>query len=294
MRTAAAAAEGKTRTLATHLDSVLTATLASGGKTKTTGRKSASGGGGGGAGAGAKGERKKPQRLTDLKCNHVPDDVPMTFDTERISTSRSAEISAELDALVKKDRDTIVVRGRECTEKRRTGYFTADPSHVYSYSGKAPMKSSGWPAVVAELAEWAARVVNADTSFVYTDPVTGEPRPVRPKDFYALVNVYETGDDSVGWHNDKDALPRPASSTGGGGVARPSRPICSLSFGAERDFVVRRKGDGVQRAWVRPKDGSLLYMRPGMQETWEHELRAAGARTRATVGRRVNLTLRLF
>lgn len=92
----------------------------------------------------------------------------------------------------------------------------------------------------------------------------------------ALVNRYRTGGDTVGWHSDDEIGLGP----------RPT--IASLSFGAERDFVLRHN-DGLHQATIPLAAGSLLVMSGNTQRNWKHSLPR-----RAKAGERINVTFRLM
>ncbi|PAN24382.1 hypothetical protein PAHAL_4G212600 [Panicum hallii] len=111
-----------------------------------------------------------------------------------------------------------------------------------------------------------------------------------------LLNRYQTGSDYVSWHADDEAL------------YGPTPEIASVSFGCERDFVLRKKptksqaasGSGeAARKWRKVaapqqqhsfllKHGSLLVMRGHTQRDWQHSVpkRAKASSTR------INLTFR--
>lgn len=77
-----------------------------------------------------------------------------------------------------------------------------------------------------------------------------------------FVNLYRSGDDSIGWHRDDEPVLGPAAEV----------EIASLSLGAPRRFVLRKRLDGRRFARVewRLGGGDLLYMRAGCQVGWEH------------------------
>ena len=93
-----------------------------------------------------------------------------------------------------------------------------------------------------------------------------------------LCNLYRNGQDSMGWHSDDEAEL---------GVAPR---ILSLSLGAPRDFALRPRGSTRQHTVVNLPDGSLLDMRPGLQESWQHALPKRAGITDA----RINLTFRFI
>lgn len=90
-----------------------------------------------------------------------------------------------------------------------------------------------------------------------------------------LCNYYRTGEDHMGWHSDDE------KSLGHNPL------IASLSFGAERDFVLRNRQHN-EKLTVNLQSGSLLIMSAGCQHTWQHAL---PKRKKIHTGR-INLTFR--
>jgi alpha-ketoglutarate-dependent dioxygenase alkB family protein 2 len=128
-----------------------------------------------------------------------------------------------------------------------------------------------------------------------------------------LINRYADGDSSVAWHSDNEKL---------FGIA-PT--IASLSLGAAREFLVRKKGKaarganessenrrskkrsaadvmglgaeaavgdqqegGVSKYSFHLRNGDVLVMRGNMQRDWEHSI----PRRKAVKGTRLSLTFR--
>ncbi|KAF1699334.1 alpha-ketoglutarate-dependent dioxygenase AlkB [Pseudoxanthomonas jiangsuensis] len=91
-----------------------------------------------------------------------------------------------------------------------------------------------------------------------------------------LANRYRSGADAMGWHSDDEPElgPRPL--------------IASLSLGATRRFLLRRRDDPGQRLALDLEPGSLLLMGGDTQRHWKHAL----PRTARPVGERINLTFR--
>lgn len=102
-----------------------------------------------------------------------------------------------------------------------------------------------------------------------------------------LINRYRSGEDSLGWHADDEA------------VYGKNPQIASVSFGEERAFQLRqippkkvaggtRSGDEVEKAEVALTHGSLLFMGGPIQHKWQHCL----PKRKKVVGERINLTFR--
>ena len=92
-----------------------------------------------------------------------------------------------------------------------------------------------------------------------------------------LLNYYRDGNDSVAWHSDKESI-------------MGSQPvIASVSFGEIRSFDIRNKSDHSEKYSVRLEHGSLLLMKSGLQEQWEHSI----AKSVKPMKAGINLTFRL-
>ena len=89
-----------------------------------------------------------------------------------------------------------------------------------------------------------------------------------------LLNLYENGDQGLGWHSDDEEMGKNAN-------------IASVSFGAERRFDLRHKGSKETVHQVLDH-GSLLIMKGATQTFWKHQLPKA----RKVREPRVNLTFR--
>ena len=77
---------------------------------------------------------------------------------------------------------------------------------------------------------------------------------------YALVHIYQTGEDTLGYHNDKEALNPPTS-------------VFSISLGATRLFRLRSITE--TRGWAAQYEmtsGSALHMLPGCQAHYKHSV----------------------
>ena len=91
----------------------------------------------------------------------------------------------------------------------------------------------------------------------------------------ALLNLYRTGLDAMGWHSDDEA------------VNGPNPVIASISLGAERRFDFRHKQSREMISAVLPH-GSLLVMSGACQTFWLHRI----AKTKRQTEPRINVTFR--
>lgn len=93
-----------------------------------------------------------------------------------------------------------------------------------------------------------------------------------------LVNLYQDGTHSMGWHADDE--PELGSEVS----------IASLSVGAERELRFRHRHNNGRRLAISLEHGSLLMMYPPIQEYWLHEL----PKRRSITEPRINFSFRLL
>ncbi len=93
---------------------------------------------------------------------------------------------------------------------------------------------------------------------------------------YVLLNRYRDGNDSVAWHNDREA-------------ARMLRPtIASLTLGATRSFDLRPKAEPRRVISIEVDHGDLIVMRGDTQINYDHRVR----KDPRVTSERINLTFR--
>jgi len=149
----------------------------------------------------------------------------------------------------------ISLYGRRHAEPR-LGLWYADAGVHYRYSGRE-CRAAAWPQPLLSLRELLQEQLQ--------QPFNG-----------VLGNLYRDGDDAMGWHSDDER------SLG----ARPL--IASVSLGAGRDFLLRRKHDHSRKLKLHLQHGSLLLMAGTTQRYWQHAL----PRRKKVSQARVNLTFR--
>lgn len=145
--------------------------------------------------------------------------------------------------------------GRE-VDSPRLSCWIGDPGAAYTYSG-ARFEPAPWPAVLLGLRARLSADAGVDFNSV-------------------LANLYRDGRDRMGWHRDDEREL---------GV-RPT--IASLSLGAPRRFVLKRRGDPAGKLALVLPHGSLLLMAGDTQANYRHALPA----TTRPLGARINLTFR--
>ncbi|KAL6909642.1 hypothetical protein ACP4OV_001301 [Aristida adscensionis] len=234
-------------------------------------------GSGAAAGEGGEVEARRPMRprreVTDLGAGsevvHVPRFVPRETAWDWFDY---------LDRTIPWDRPKICVFGRSSVQPRDTCYVADVGLTDLKYSGHQP-----------DAHTWDEFPVLKDILKAVHEALPGS-------HFNSLLlNRYKTGSDYVSWHADDEPL------------YGPTPEIASVTFGCERDFVLRKKptkskaasGSGeaaTKRLKVAPqqqhsyllKHGSLLVMRGYTQRDWHHSV---PKRAKAS-SPRINLTFR--
>lgn len=157
----------------------------------------------------------------------------------------------------------IRVFGRRVATPRLSAWY-GDPGARYGYSGVA-LEPLPWLPAISELKSLAESQGHGDHGSSTYNSV--------------LLNLYRDGSDSMGWHSDDEP-------------ELGDRPVIgSLSLGAERRFLLKRRGRAdVDRVELTLSHGSLLIMYGDTQRNWKHSLpKSSGVREP-----RINLTFRLI
>jgi alkylated DNA repair dioxygenase AlkB len=130
---------------------------------------------------------------------------------------------------------------------------------------------------------WDSEVLEPRMVAVYAGPLPPslEELRVSVSDRYGvcfdscLVNLYRDGSDAVAWHGDtvRKTLTDPL--------------VVTVSLGAARRFLVRRRGGGPVLKEYAPGHGDLMVMGGAMQHDYEHTVprqkNASGARMSVTM-----------
>jgi alkylated DNA repair dioxygenase AlkB len=193
--------------------------------------------------------------LYSNKGQHRGPVPPVTWLTGFLSASEQAQLLDETKSYPF-TRPEIEVYGKTHPIPRQQVWF-ADEECSYRYASLL-ITPVPWPSMLAQLRERLLLELGINSNGV-------------------LVNYYENGQDTVGWHSDDEAE-----------ICKHSA-IASISLGATRDFMIRHKRS--QETFTLPlASGDLLIMQPGMQQTWQHALPRRAKVTQF----RVNLTFRML
>lgn len=144
--------------------------------------------------------------------------------------------------------------GRRVMQPREIAYMADNGLH-YTYS-KTQLNPVPFPKEVMSIKQEAERLAGSAFNC-------------------CLLNQYRDGKDNLGWHSDNEAL-----------FGR-NPTIASVSFGAKRDFVLRRNADHSEKWKCSLGGGDVLIMKGKTQSEWMHSIPK-----RSSCGPRINLTFR--
>ncbi|MDX5516393.1 MULTISPECIES: alpha-ketoglutarate-dependent dioxygenase AlkB family protein [Stenotrophomonas] len=145
--------------------------------------------------------------------------------------------------------------GRQ-VDSPRLSCWMGDPAARYRYSGTEFVPQPWHPALLPLRDQLAAFCGHAFNS--------------------VLLNRYRDGDDGMGWHSDNEP------------ELGPAPVIASLSLGAGRRFLLRRRDDHAKKAEVLLDHGDLLVMGGQTQRHYQHSL----PKSARPLAERLNLTFR--
>jgi len=198
-----------------------------------------------------------PETDLDLRAaggNLVQRDGEVYFISDFLVPREASRFSAVLQQELAWQQETIVIAGKRMLVPRLVCWY-GDTGAVYRYSG-VEHHPLPWTASLEDLKECLQRCVGCEFNSV-------------------LGNYYRSGDDSMGWHADKER------------ELGTNPTIASLSFGAERRFLLRHNKTR-ETVQLNLMSGSLLVMGGRLQHHWRHCV----PKSRAGSGARINLTFR--
>jgi alkylated DNA repair dioxygenase AlkB len=184
-------------------------------------------------------------------------DAEVLLDPHFLPPSAAADLFKELLTTIPWRQEPIKLFGKEVMQPRLTAWH-GDPNAHYRYSGLS-LEPLPWTPALQHLRKEVSTATGADFNSV-------------------LLNLYRTGQDSMGWHADNEP------------ELGPEPIIASVSLGATRRFRLRPGVGTFPHAPVGLDlpPGSLLLMRGPTQQRWQHAL----PKTSRPVEARMNLTFR--
>jgi len=209
----------------------------------------------------------------------LPDGAALLIDSFVEQGSANAYLERLL-ADVPWQQHEIQIFGRRVATPRLSAWY-GDPGARYGYSG-LQLEPLAW---LPEIAELKAQVESRSVEFLPISAFTNdeESRSNRACDLTsirynsALLNLYRSGSDSMGWHSDDEP------------ELGDQPVIASLSFGASRRFRLKhRSRSDLDPVALTLCHGSLLVMYGDTQKNWKHSV----PKSSGVCEPRINLTFR--
>ena len=191
----------------------------------------------------------------DAPTYDVPD-ADLALHEAFFTADKSDELFASLQTDIPWKQEPIVLFGKEMMQPRLTAWV-GDEGVSYTYSGITMTPHPWTPELLL---------------------IKNQIETISPVQFNSvLLNYYRDGQDSMGWHQDKEP------------ELGPNPVIGSVSFGATRPFQLQHKRrKDVPRLDIPLSHGSFLLMQGATQHHWRHRI----PKTQKPLGPRINLTFR--
>ncbi len=168
-----------------------------------------------------------------------------------------AQANAYFEALIntiKWKNDEAFIMGKHINTKRKVAWY-GDDEYAYTYS-RSTKYALPWTKELLEL----RNIAEEHTGSTYNS---------------CLLNLYHNGNEGMAYHSDDEK------------ALGKSTSIASMSFGAERKFLLKHKVSK-ETIGMFLENGSLLEMKDTTQTNWLHRLPP----TKKIITARVNLTFR--
>jgi alkylated DNA repair dioxygenase AlkB len=190
----------------------------------------------------------------DKTKNLLPKDGVVNYYGKLFTKEQSDLYLTILHKTIDWQNDEIILFGKKITTKRKTAWY-GDQSYKYTYSNTTK-SALPW---TKELAQLKLKIEN-ETGETFNS---------------CLLNLYHNGEEGMSWHCDNEK------------ELKKNGAIASVSFGAERRFILKHKTDNCKTEVIL-EHGSLLVMKETTQTHWLHKLPPA----KKIMTPRINLTFR--
>ncbi|RPD46165.1 alpha-ketoglutarate-dependent dioxygenase AlkB [Hymenobacter sediminis] len=183
----------------------------------------------------------------------------LLLDPDFLPPAKAQTLFAELTSSIVWKHEPIKLFGREVMQPRLTAWH-GDAGASYRYSG-LQLQPQPWTPALLQLRGQVEAAAGAAFNSV-------------------LLNLYRSGQDSMGWHADDEP------------ELGPEPIIASVTLGATRNFRLKPRDPNLTAhapVTLPLTAGGLLLMRGPTQRYWLHAL----PKTTRPVGPRLNLTFRL-
>jgi alkylated DNA repair dioxygenase AlkB len=192
----------------------------------------------------------------DIAQNVLPYDGRVNYHGKIFSEKKMNSIFTYLLENIEWRNDEVIIFGKHIITKRKVAWYAHDGlSYTYSNTQKIAV------AFTKELLA-IKKIVEEKTGALFNA---------------CLLNLYHDGNEGMAWHSDDEK------------ELQKNGCIASVSFGAERKFMLKHKKTK-ETISIMLENGSLLTMQEDTQTHWLHQLPKAVKIKSA----RINLTFRMM
>jgi alkylated DNA repair dioxygenase AlkB len=192
----------------------------------------------------------------DINQNILPYDGIVNYYGKIFSEKEITRFTKILLENIEWKNDEAIIFGKHIITKRKVAWYASEGlSYTYSNTTKKGLSFTN------ELLE-LKKIVEEKTCFQFNA---------------CLLNLYHTGNEGMAWHSDDEK------------ELVKDGCIASLSFGAERKFMLKHKKTK-ETISILLENGSLLNMKDATQTNWLHQL----PKSLKIKHPRVNLTFRMM
>jgi alkylated DNA repair dioxygenase AlkB len=190
----------------------------------------------------------------NTETNLLPKDGTVIYYGKIFSEKETRALTNILLENIEWKNDEATIFGKHIITKRKVAWY-ADNNFSYTYSGSTKYALPWTKELLA-----IKKVAEEKAGFIFNS---------------CLLNLYHDGNEGMAWHSDDEKE-----------LVKDSC-IASLSFGAERKFMLKHKSTK-ETISIMLESGSLLSMQDETQTHWLHQL----PKTTRVKMPRVNLTFR--
>ena len=192
----------------------------------------------------------------EITANLLPTDGIVNYYGKVLAQKQAQHYLNRLLKTIEWKNDEAIIFGRHIITKRKVAWY-AETNYEYSYSNRTKF-ALPWTKELLEL----KKLVDEITGLSFNS---------------CLLNLYHNGDEGMAWHSDDEK------------TLEKDSPIASLSFGAERKFMLKHKKTKDVLS-IMLEAGSLLVMKGTTQTNWLHSL----PKSKRIKQPRINLTFRIM
>ncbi len=192
----------------------------------------------------------------EITANLLPTDGIVNYYGKVLAQKQAQHYLNRLLKTIEWKNDEAIIFGRHIITKRKVAWY-AETNYEYSYSNRTKF-ALPWTKELLEL----KKLVDEITGLSFNS---------------CLLNLYHNGDEGMAWHSDDEK------------TLEKDSPIASLSFGAERKFMLKHKKTKDVLS-IMLEAGSLLVMKGTTQTNWLHSL----PKSKRIKQQRINLTFRIM